>query len=89
MFGFSSDCHTSCFLHSNTGLPHGLFQIKNPNLGKFWRALEWKMLAYFMAIWNILHPFGIIYGRLVWFMVIWYISQFDMFGLRKNLPTLF
>jgi hypothetical protein len=30
------------------------FQTKNPNLGKFWRALEWKMLKYFMAIWNIL-----------------------------------
>jgi hypothetical protein len=27
------------------------FQTKNPNLGTFWRALEWKMLVYFMAIW--------------------------------------
>jgi hypothetical protein len=41
------------------------FQTKNPNLGKFWRALEWKMLVYFMVIWNILLPFGIFYGRLV------------------------
>jgi hypothetical protein len=24
------------------------------NLGKFWRALEWKMLVYFMITWNIL-----------------------------------
>jgi hypothetical protein len=24
--------------------------IKNPNLGKFWRALEWKMFLYFIAI---------------------------------------
>jgi hypothetical protein len=40
------------------------FQTKNPNLGKFWRACEWKML-YFITIWNILRPFGIIYGRLV------------------------
>jgi hypothetical protein len=22
------------------------FQTKNPNLGKFWRALEWEMLVY-------------------------------------------
>jgi hypothetical protein len=26
------------------------FQTKNINLGQFWRALEWKMLAYFMVI---------------------------------------
>jgi hypothetical protein len=26
------------------------FQTKNPNLGKFWRTLDWKMLIYFMAI---------------------------------------
>jgi hypothetical protein len=35
------------------------FQTKNPNLGKFWMALEWKMLLYFMVIWNILRSFGI------------------------------
>jgi hypothetical protein len=29
------------------------FQTKNPNLGKFLMALEWKMLVYFMTIWNI------------------------------------
>jgi hypothetical protein len=23
------------------------FQTQNPNLGKFWRALEWKMLVHF------------------------------------------
>jgi hypothetical protein len=34
------------------------FKTKNPNLGKFWRALEWKMLVYVMAIWYILLPFG-------------------------------
>jgi hypothetical protein len=26
------------------------FQTKNPNLGKFWRALQWKILVYFMTI---------------------------------------
>jgi hypothetical protein len=41
------------------------FQTKNPNLGKFCRALECKMLVYFMVIWNILGLFGIFYGHLV------------------------
>jgi hypothetical protein len=49
------------------------FQTKNPNLGKFWRALEWKMLKYFMTIWNILRTFGIFYDHLVHFVLIWYI----------------
>jgi hypothetical protein len=63
------------------------FQSKNPNLGQFWRALEWKMLVYlfndhleyFTAIWYNLRPFGIICGRLV------YICMFVccMFGPRK------
>jgi hypothetical protein len=55
------------------------FQTKNPNLGKFWRALDWKMLVYFMAIWNILQKFGIFYDHLVYFVVIWYI--FPRFGI--------
>jgi hypothetical protein len=48
------------------------FRTKNPNLGKFWRALEWKT--------NILRTFGIFYDHLVTFhehlvhfMTIWYI----------------
>jgi uncharacterized membrane protein len=49
------------------------FQTQNPNLDKFWRALLWKMLVYFMTIWNILRTFGIICGRLVFFVAIWYI----------------
>jgi hypothetical protein len=40
-------------------------QTKNPNFGKIWRALKWKMLVYFMTIWNILRPFSMIYGLLV------------------------
>jgi hypothetical protein len=43
------------------------------NLGKFWRALECKILVYFMDIWSILRPFDIFYGHLVYFVVIWYI----------------
>jgi hypothetical protein len=33
------------------------FKTKNPNLGKFWRALDWKMLIY-------LWPLEIFYGHL-------------------------
>jgi hypothetical protein len=59
------------------------------NFGKFWTALEWKMLVYFMTPWNILGPFVIIYDCLVFLMVIWYIfSRFDMFGSTQILTTL-
>jgi hypothetical protein len=35
------------------------FQTKDHNVGKFRRDLQGKMLAYFMAVWSILRPFGI------------------------------
>jgi hypothetical protein len=41
------------------------FQTKNPNLGKFFRVLQWKMLQHFKAIWSILLPFGLFYWHLV------------------------
>jgi hypothetical protein len=41
------------------------FQTKNPNLGKFWRALNWKMLIYFVGI-------SKFYGHFGCFMTIWY-----------------
>jgi hypothetical protein len=50
-----------------------VFQTKNPNLGKYGRALQWKLLVYFMATWSILRSFGIFWGHLVYSMVIWYI----------------
>jgi hypothetical protein len=61
-----------------------IFRPKNPNLGKFWRDLQWKMynlwpfgllyshLVYFTAIWCILWPFGIFAGYLVYFTPLWY-----------------
>jgi hypothetical protein len=49
------------------------YQTKNPNLTNFWRALDWKLLLYFMAIWNILRTFGIFYDHFVHFVFIWYI----------------
>jgi hypothetical protein len=45
------------------------FQTKNSNLGKFFGdPLDWKMLIYFKAIWNILRTFGIFYDHLVYLL---------------------
>jgi hypothetical protein len=65
-------------------------QTKIPDLGTFWRALEWKMLLYFMIMWNILWPyvwynlwqFGIICCHLVYFFPFWYVWT------KENLATL-
>jgi hypothetical protein len=54
------------------------FQTKNPNLGKFWRILQWTMLVYCVAIWAILRPLDI-------FLAIWYISsRFGMLYQEKS-----
>jgi hypothetical protein len=42
------------------------FQTKNPNLGTFLRAFEWKM--FFTILW----PFGMFCGHLVYFMAVWH-----------------
>jgi hypothetical protein len=55
------------------------FQTKNPNLGKFWRILQGKILAYFMTIGSILRPLEVIYGHSVYFVDIWFI--FPRFGI--------
>jgi hypothetical protein len=64
------------------------FQTKNPNLGKFLRSLDWKVLIHFMAIWNILRTFGVFCDHLVYFVFIWYI--FYGFGItyQENLASL-
>jgi hypothetical protein len=54
---------------------------KNPFLGLFWRALEWKMLVgifydhlkYFWAINHNSWPFGIVCYHLVLFPRFWYV----------------
>jgi hypothetical protein len=69
------------------------FQTKNSNLGKFCKALQWKMLVFFMSILyilSILRPngilpissFGTFGGHSVYF--------FPLFGMlcQKNLATL-
>jgi hypothetical protein len=48
------------------------FQSKSRNWGKFWKALQWKMLAYFMDIWAFLWKFDIFHGHLVYFSSFWY-----------------
>jgi hypothetical protein len=58
------------------------FQTKNPNLGKFWSALDRKMLIYF-------RPSGIFYGHLGDFITIWYIFPGLVSCTKKNLATLF
>jgi hypothetical protein len=68
------------FSLSKQGWQMVYFQNNNPNFGKFRRALEWKMLVYFMSIWDILQrAIWYIYGTLVilWsfgiFFPFWYI----------------
>jgi hypothetical protein len=55
---------------------------QNPKLGKFLRALDWKMLIYLMAIWNILQTFAICYDHLVDFLFVWCI--FSSFGIMHQ-----
>jgi hypothetical protein len=62
-------------------LPDGIFLNRNPNLGKFWRVLQWKMLLYFKAVWYI-------YCYLVYFTVVWYISSLLVRFTKTNLATL-
>jgi hypothetical protein len=74
---------TVCLLFTTRlqGCPMVYFQTQNPNLGKFSRVLQLKMLVYFMAIWPILLPVGI---HIVWpfgiFLTIWY-TYFSRFGM--------
>jgi hypothetical protein len=51
------------------------FQTKNPDLGKFLRALQWKVQVHYIH----LCPFCLFYGYLVYFVVIWYILW--LFGI--------
>jgi hypothetical protein len=64
----------TCPFHSKVQLTIGTcaqgcqmvcFQTKKPNLGKFWRVLQWKMMVYFMGTWSVLRSFVIFYGHLV------------------------
>jgi hypothetical protein len=63
------------------------FKTENPNLGKFWMALDGKML-YFRVMWNILLTFGIFYDHLVYFVFIGFIFPVLISCTEKNLATL-
>jgi hypothetical protein len=71
------NCKIGKIVFGRIGTWHGCqkvcFQTKNPNFGKILRALEYKMLLYFMTFLNILWLYDIIYSVLVQFGVIWYI----------------
>jgi hypothetical protein len=76
------------------GLPDGFCQTKNPNFRKFWRALDWTMLIYFVAIRTILQTIGIFlqafmifYDHLVHFVFVWYIYPVWVIFSNKNLAT--
>jgi hypothetical protein len=58
------------------------FQTKNANLGKFFRALQWKMLVNFMDNWSILRLFGTSYGILSGNLV--YFPNFGMLYQEKS-----
>jgi hypothetical protein len=67
---------------SHQGCQMVYFKTKKPNMGIFWRALEWKMLVYFRAVWYNIHwPFDIVCGHLVYFF------RFGMFGPIKIWQT--
>jgi hypothetical protein len=70
-----------------SGLPDGIFQTKNHNLGKFKRVLQYKIWAYLMAICYILRQFDIFYGRLENFLVNWYIFPALVYCTKRNLAT--
>jgi hypothetical protein len=67
------------------------FQTKNPNLGKFWRVLEWKIVIFSVVIWNILLPCGIFLlinvkfcGYLVYYYQFWYVLPRKIWQTRHK-----
>jgi hypothetical protein len=54
------------------------------NLGKFWRAFDWKVFIYFMAICNVSRTLGIFYDL----GFIWYIFSVLVSCTKINLATL-
>jgi hypothetical protein len=66
------------------------FQTKNPNLGKFWIALYWKMLIYFMAICNISMTFGVFKDHTYGTFCVHLVHFFPILVsyTKKNLATL-
>jgi hypothetical protein len=59
------------FCHFGQGCQIVYFQTENPNLSVFLRISECKMLVYFMAIKNILRPFGIFCNKFGIYFPFW------------------
>jgi hypothetical protein len=55
-----------------------IFKPKNPDQGKFFRVLQWNVLAYFMASGPILQLFGILNGSIG--TLNGYLVHFSRFG---------
>jgi hypothetical protein len=64
------------------------FQTKNLDLGTFWRALKKNMMVYFIAIRNMLRPFGIFYRHLVTMWSFGIFLPVKVICTKKNLATL-
>jgi hypothetical protein len=68
-------------LASAAGLPDGFFSNQKVPIWVNFGG-PWKMLIYFMAVWNILQTFSICHDHLVHFVFLWYI--FSGFGIMRR-----
>jgi hypothetical protein len=67
------------------GLPDGLFSNQKIPIWVYFGGPGIETFGIFMTIWNILRPFGKVYGSLVLFRVIWYyFSRFDTLDRAKS-----
>jgi hypothetical protein len=57
-----------------SGLPVGFFSCQKSQIGLLCRAMEWKILVYFTAMWYILYPIGMLCGYLVHFCQFWHVA---------------
>jgi hypothetical protein len=74
------------FSARDQGCQMAYFQTRNPDLGKFWRILQWKMLIYLMTIWSIIRQFNLFVVCIL--MVVWHIFTLLVCCANKNLATL-
>jgi hypothetical protein len=73
----------------NQGCQTAYFRTKNPDLGKFWRVLQWKVLVYCVSIWSIFgYLVGIFSGHLAYLRLIGLSFSVLVCCTNKNLATL-
>jgi hypothetical protein len=80
-------CHVARHHATQQGCQMFFFQTETSNFD-FLRALDWKTLIYFMAIWNIVWTFVIFYDHSVHCVFIWYIFPVFVSCAQENLATL-